>query len=308
MVDRKGQAAFTDPKGTRDPLRGFDVDNRRIVDRRVAEGDNAAYHTMRIKQNRIQGGMMLFVESVPWDEHCKLGWDAWFYATCQAFSDATKPTAPWGEEESETEENTGRPIRELTDAVRGNRFHKRGKAVERAFEFAVQRNLPGPPPVKRGPIPARFTQFMKDMERADLEFYMGSGVKPITFDTTAINPLAKSRLDKGLTPRRGMNLEYIDKIKRYRMAYADFRPYVVTLLGTPCPRSRKRLTHMCHQACSVAIAGPWAMGPEDANQRAGKIIQQVAFATVKAVAYWAFRGPEGESQGVASADCPGTTC
>ena len=136
------------------------MDNRRIVDRRVAEGDNAAYHTMRIKQNRIQGGMMLFAESVPWDEHCKLGWDAWFYATCQAFSDATKSTAPWGEEESETGENTGRPIRELTDAVKGNRFRKRGTEVERAFEFAVQRNLPGSLPVKRGPVPARFTRFM----------------------------------------------------------------------------------------------------------------------------------------------------
>ena len=44
-VDRKGQAAFIDPKGTRDPLRGFDVDNRRIVDRRVAEGDNAQLTT-----------------------------------------------------------------------------------------------------------------------------------------------------------------------------------------------------------------------------------------------------------------------
>ena len=101
-----------------------------------------------------------------------------------------------------------------------------------------------------------------------------------------------------------MGSKFNHKMGRYKLAYADFRPYVVSTLGHPCSRSRKRLTRLCHQACAISVAGPWAMGPEDANHKASLIINKVAFATDKVDPYWAFRGPKEGIRVLASAAPP----
>ena len=159
--------------------------------------------------------------------------------------------------------------------------------VERGLAGAVLGELPVRPDVVMQPIPEYVTEKCKANDRADLEFSFAGATEPKTFDTTVVNTMAKSN-----TPRKAvvvLRAKFKKKTEKYEGAYADFSPYVVNILGSPCPDSRGALRAFVKNSLSRTVTGLMDADDVAVSRVAAAIRLRTAFAVVRALGEELFR-------------------
>ena len=151
----------------------------------------------------------------------------------------------------------------------------------------MQDELPVRPHVVPQPIPEYVTGTCSADDRADMEFSFTGATEPKTFDTTVVNTIPKSN-----TPRKAgavLRAKFRKKTEKYGGAYLDFSPYVVNILGSPCPDSRGALRAFVKNSISRTVTGLMDADDVVVGRTVTAIRLRTAFAVVRALREELFR-------------------